>query len=60
MFKRIPISLINRTPLKKILERSRTLLGAWSDGPNLSIDDPYGRSDARFRVLFSQIKCKCG
>jgi len=33
-----------------------TLLGAWGDYPTLSINDPYGRSAARFRVIFSHIQ----
>ena len=33
-----------------------TLLGAWNDAPMLSIDDPYGGSDARFRMIFSHIQ----
>ena len=33
-----------------------TLLGAWDDPPSLSIDDPFGRTEPRFRVIFSKIK----
>lgn len=33
-----------------------TLLGIWDDQPMLSIFDPYGRSDARFRYVFSHIQ----
>jgi len=33
-----------------------TLLGVWGDYPTLSINDPYGRSAARFRVIFSHIQ----
>lgn len=33
-----------------------TLLGVWDDQPMLSIDDPYGRSESRFRKVFTQIK----
>jgi len=33
-----------------------TLLGAWDEPPMPSIYDPYGRSHARFRVIFSHIQ----
>ena len=33
-----------------------TLLGGWDDDPVLTINDPYGGSEARFRVIFSHIQ----
>lgn len=33
-----------------------TLLGTWGEGRRGSIADPYGRSEARFRFIFSRIK----
>ena len=45
--------------LKKVINEvgcQATLLGVWSEPPILSISDPYGRSEARFRGVFSHIK----
>ncbi|MCF6236492.1 MAG: polysaccharide deacetylase family protein [Gammaproteobacteria bacterium] len=37
-----------------------TLLGVWDDTPMLSISDPYGGTEARFRVIFSHIQVSMG
>ena len=50
------VSHLNKVKkLASSVDYQMTLLGVWDEKPMLSIFDPYGRSDARFRYVFTHI-----
>ncbi len=50
------VSHLNKVKnLASSVDYQMTLLGIWDKKPMLSIFDPYGRSDARFRYVFTHI-----
>lgn len=51
-----PTHLDRMAKMTKKANCQTTLLGAWDNVPMLSIDDPYGRAEARFRMVFSHIQ----